>query len=62
MVINMNIDLNKSKKEFIKYTENYDLKDENLERKQLHSLRVMEISEQIAKGIGLPQEDKRWKK
>jgi len=42
---------------FIKYTENYDLKNENIERKQKHSLRVMEISEQIAKRIGLSNEE-----
>ena len=53
----MNIDLEKAKKEFIKYTEKYDLKNENIERKQLHSLRVMEISKQIAEGLNLSQQE-----
>lgn len=53
----MNIDLEKAKKEFIKYTENYDLKNEHIERKQLHSLRVMEISKQIAQGLQLSQQE-----
>jgi len=55
MVIEININLKRKKKEFIKYTENYDLKNENIERKQLHSLRVMEISKQIAQGLELSQ-------
>ena len=49
------MDLEKSKNEFIKYTENYDLKDINIERKQKHSIRVMNISKEIAKGIGITQ-------
>ena len=53
----MNIDLEKAKIEFIKYTENYDLKNEHIERKQLHSLRVMEVSRQIAEGLELSQQD-----
>lgn len=51
------INLEKAKQEFIKYTENYDLKNEHIERKQLHSLRVMEISRQIAEGLELSQEE-----
>ena len=35
------MDLEKAQKEFIKYTENYDLRDSNIIRKQLHSIRVM---------------------
>lgn len=53
----MSIDLEKAKKEFIKYTSNYDLKNEKIKRKKDHSLRVMEISEQIAKKLGLKQEE-----
>ena len=53
----MNIDLEKAKQEFIKYTEQYDLKNEHIERKQLHSLRVMEISKQITEGLELSQEE-----
>ena len=51
------INLEKAKQEFIKYTENYDLKNEHIERKQLHSLRVMGISRQIAEGLELSQEE-----
>ena len=53
----MNINLEKAKQEFIKYTENYNLDVENIKAKQTHSLRVMEISEKIAEGIGLQNED-----
>lgn len=53
----MHINLEQAKEEFIKYTEKYDLKNENIERKQLHSLRVMEISRQIAEGLELSQEE-----
>lgn len=52
----MDIDLEKAKKEFLKYTENYDLKNENIKRKREHSLRVMNISIQIAKQLELNQE------
>lgn len=51
------MDLEKSKQEFIKYTENYDLEEERIKAKQTHSLRVMEISKQIAEGIGLTNEE-----
>jgi len=57
MVDEMNIDLENAKIEFIKYTDNYDLKNEHIKRKQLHSLRVMEISKQIAQGLGLSQQE-----
>ena len=53
----MIINLEKAKEEFIKYTEYYDLTNENLERKQKHSLRVMQISERIAKFLELSQEE-----
>ena len=53
----MNIDLEKAKQEFIKYTEKYNLDIENIKAKQIHSLRVMEISKQIAQGIGLSKEE-----
>lgn len=53
----MNIDLEKAREEFLKYTEKFNLEDENIKRKQLHSLRVMEISKQIATKIGLTQEE-----
>ena len=52
----MNINLEKAKQQFIEYTENYDLGNEHIKRKQEHSLRVMDISKQIAEGINLLQE------
>lgn len=51
------IDIEKAIKEFIKYTENYDLKVEAIERKQKHSLRVMELSTKIATELKLSQEE-----
>ena len=51
------MDLQKAKEEFLKYTEKYDLTNERIKGKQLHSLRVMEISKQIAEGIGLSKGD-----
>lgn len=53
----MEIDLNKAKEEFIKYTSNYDLENENIDRKKYHSFRVMEISKQIATNMKLEQEE-----
>ena len=35
------IDIKKSKDEFMKYTNNYDIENENIERKIYHLLRVM---------------------
>ena len=51
------MNLEKAKDEFIEYTRNYDLENERIKGKQLHSLRVMEISKQIAEGLGLAQEE-----
>lgn len=53
----MKIDLEKAQEEFIKYTQNYNLNDENIKLKQKHSLRVMKISEQIAKDMKLTKEE-----
>ena len=50
------IDIKKSKDEFMKYTNNYDIENENIERKIYHSLRVMEISKKIATNLGLENE------
>lgn len=52
----MEINLENAKEKFINYTENYNLKDENIKRKQQHSLRVMKISEQIATKLKLNKE------
>ena len=51
------MDLKKAEKEFIKYTEKYDLNDSNIKGKQKHSIRVMNISKEIAKKIELTQEE-----
>lgn len=53
----MIVNLEKSKEEFLKYTESYDLQEEKIKRKQLHSLRVMRISKEIAKGLNLNDDE-----
>ena len=45
------LDLNKCKKEFLEYIKNYDEDEVNINLKIYHSLRVMEISKQIAKNV-----------
>ena len=52
----MEINLEEVQKEYIKYTEKYNLEDENVKRKQLHSLRVMENAKQIATNLKLSEE------
>lgn len=53
----MIIDIEKAKQEFIKYTKNFDLTEKkHIELKQKHSLRVMEVSKEIATRMGLEQE------
>ena len=53
----MKINIEKAQEEFIKYTKMYDLENEHIKRKQEHSIRVMEISKQIAEGLNLSQEE-----
>ena len=53
----MKIDLEKAKKEFLRFTENYDLQNKDIHRKQKHSLRVMEISKQISNELKLNEEE-----
>lgn len=43
------VDLEAAKKEFIRYVDNYDLTNESIDIKKYHSLRVMEISKELAK-------------
>lgn len=50
------MDIEKAKKEFIKYTNEYDTQNENISRKIGHSIRVMEISGEIAKDLNLDDE------
>ena len=52
----MNLEIAKNK--FIKYTEKYDLSNDNIKRKQLHSLRVMQISLEIAEKLKLDSKEK----
>lgn len=51
------INIEKAKEEFLKYTSNYDASDSNIHRKIYHSLRVMELSTQIAKSLNLNEEE-----
>jgi len=53
----MSINIQNAQQEFMKYTENYNLQNEHIKGKQQHSLRVMEISKQIAEGLQLSQEE-----
>lgn len=50
------INLKKCKKEFINYTKQFNLERDEIKRKQLHSLRVMENCEIIAKALNLNDE------
>ncbi len=51
------IDLDKAKKEFDRYVNNYDMSQYKIESKYRHSYRVMEICGQIAKRLELPDEE-----
>jgi putative nucleotidyltransferase with HDIG domain len=50
------IDINKAKNVFNKYTENYNMSNEHIERKYYHSYRVMSLSKSIAESLNLSQE------
>lgn len=50
------IDLKQAEKIFLEETSQYDLQNENIKRKQLHSLRVMENAKAIAERLGLSKE------
>lgn len=53
----MKIDLELAKQLFLKYTKEYDLSNDNIKKKQQHSLRVMQISETIAKYLNLSESE-----
>ena len=53
----MYIDLEKAKKEFLKYVSNFDKTLERIDLKKQHSLRVMKISNNLAKSMNLNEED-----
>lgn len=52
----MDIDIKNAEMEFIRYTERYNLKNENILRKQQHSLRVMKNCKQIARDLKCNEE------
>ena len=51
------VNLEEAKKEFIRYTDCYDLTNDNISRKKYHSLRVMEISKKIAEEENFSEEE-----
>lgn len=51
------VNLEEAKKEFIKFVDSYDLACEMIDLKKYHSLRVMEISTQIAKEENFTEEE-----
>lgn len=53
----MKIDIEKAEKQFIEHTNKYDLKNEEIKRKIGHSIRVMEISKQIATKLGVSTQE-----
>ena len=53
----MYIDVENAKKEFINYAKNYDLNNPMIKLKLDHPLRVMEISNKLAKMMNLNEED-----
>lgn len=52
----IDIDIEKAKNEFMKYTDNYDSSNPHINRKIYHSLRVMEWSKKIAENSNLNNE------
>lgn len=50
------IDIEKAKKEFLKYVENYDINSGRIKLKVKHILRVVENSKRIAQELGLDDE------
>lgn len=51
------VDINNAQKNFLKYVQNYDLNNENIKRKEQHSLRVMAISKKIAEELKLSEKE-----
>ena len=51
----MIVNLKQAEAQFLKYTENFDLENDNIIRKRLHSLRVMNNCEKIAKDLECSQ-------
>ena len=53
----MYIDIEKAKREFLNYTNSFDTSDPNINRKMHHSIRVMEVSKEIAISLNINEED-----
>ena len=53
------IDIENCKNEFLKYTKGFNLQNEGIKRKQIHSLRVMEESKKVAEALKLSKEDEK---
>ena len=51
------MDIEQAKKEFIKYTNTYDLNNEGIARKVGHTIRVMELSKNLAESLNLSLEE-----
>lgn len=51
------IDFNKAEQIFKKYVENYDLEDDKIKLKLVHTFGVVKLSEYIAKDLGLDEEN-----
>lgn len=51
------VDINNAQKFFLEYVQNYDLNNENIKRKEQHSLRVMAISKKIAEELKLSEKE-----
>lgn len=51
------LNLENAKNEFIQYADSYDLKNDHMNRKKYHSIRVMEISDKLAKEENFTEEE-----
>lgn len=51
------IDIENAKEEFLKYRDLFDKENENIERKYVHTLNVMDLSEIIATSLNLNEEE-----
>lgn len=51
------MDIEQAKKEFVKYTNTYDLNNKNIARKVGHTMRVMELSKSLVESLDLSKEE-----
>lgn len=52
----MMVDMKKANEEFLKYVNKYDISHFQIQRKKMHSIRVMDLSRKIAQSIDMSQE------